>query len=69
MLPAAGFGQAVQRVRRPGTEADVMGAHFPATGYGTRAGFEARGLQPQSALTLGRRLRVLRGGDGGCACA
>ena len=61
MLPAAGFGQAVQRIRRPGTEADVMGDHFPATGYGTRAGFEARGCT-RSALTLGRRLRVLRRG-------
>ncbi len=47
MLPAAGFGQAVQRIRRPGTEADVMGDHFPATGYGTKAGFEARGCTPE----------------------
>lgn len=59
MLPAAGFSQAVQRVQRPGTEPDVMGAHFPATGYGTKAGFERRGCSP-SALFLGRRLRSLR---------
>ena len=61
MLPAADFGQAVQRVQRPGTEPDVMGAHFPATGYGTKAGFERRGCSP-SALFLGRRLRSLRRG-------
>ena len=61
MLPAAGFSQAVQRVQRPGTEPDVMGAHFPATGYGTEAGFERRGCSP-SALFLGRRLRALRRG-------
>ena len=58
MLPAAGFAQAVQRVQRPGTEPDVMGAHFPATSYGTKAGFEQRGCS-SSVLTLGRRLRVL----------
>ena len=61
MLPAAGFGQAVQRVGRPGAEPDVMGAHFPASGYGTKAGFEARGCS-STRLTLGRRLRVLRRG-------
>jgi hypothetical protein len=61
MLPAAGFGQAVQRVQRPGTEPDVMGDHFPATTYGTKAGFERRGCS-SSALRLGRRLRVLSRG-------
>jgi hypothetical protein len=61
MLPAAGFGQAVQRVQRPGTEPDVMGDHFPATTYGTKAGFEGRGCS-SSALRLGRRLRVLSRG-------
>ncbi len=50
MLPAAGFAQAVQRVRLPGTEPDVMGAHFPATSYGTEAGFEQPRLQPQRAV-------------------
>ena len=61
MLPAAGFTQAVQQVRRPGTEPAVMGNHFPVTGYATKAGFEARGCS-SSELTLGRRLRVLRRG-------
>ncbi len=38
-----------------------MGDHFPATTYGTRAGFEQRGCS-SSALRLGKRLRVLRRG-------
>jgi hypothetical protein len=58
MLPAAGFAQAVQRVQRPGTEPNVMGEQFPAAGYATKAGFEARGCS-SSVLSLGRRLRVL----------
>ena len=50
MLPAAGFGQAVQRVQRPGTEPDVMGDHFPATAYGTQGRLRAARLQPQRAV-------------------
>ena len=67
MLPAAGFGQAVQRVRRPGTEPDVMGDHFPATTYGNKAGFE-RADAARSALRLGGGCACCRAA-GGCGCA
>jgi hypothetical protein len=43
MLPSPSFPHAIQRVERPGTEAEVMGRYFPRTSYTTREAFEARG--------------------------
>ena len=43
MLAAPNFRQAIQRVERPGTEAEVMGRYFPRSEYSTREEFEARG--------------------------
>ena len=43
MLVDPDFPHAIQRVARPGTEAEVMGPHFPRADYMTREEFEARG--------------------------
>jgi hypothetical protein len=43
MLVSPRFAKAIQRVERPGTEAQVMGAFFPHTTYTTESAFEARG--------------------------
>jgi hypothetical protein len=43
MLVSPDFNRAIQRVRRPGTERQVMGRYFPKSSYTTRSGFEARG--------------------------
>jgi hypothetical protein len=43
MLPSPSFRHAIQRVERPGTEAEVMGPYFPRSSYTTREAFEARG--------------------------
>jgi hypothetical protein len=43
MLVAPDFGEAIQRVPRPGAEAETMGPYFPRSAYTTTAGFEARG--------------------------
>jgi hypothetical protein len=43
MLASPSFRQAIQRVERPGTEAQVMGPYFPRSSYATREDFEARG--------------------------
>ena len=43
MLASPDFAQAIQRVARPGAEAEVMGPYFPRSAYTTRAEFEARG--------------------------
>lgn len=60
MLPAAGFAQAVQRVTRIGSEADVMGEHFPETAYGSKRGFEARGCRESAVAVRTARLQVDR---------
>jgi hypothetical protein len=43
MLVDPNWDEAIQRVERPGEEADVMHEHFPRTRYATRKKFEARG--------------------------
>jgi hypothetical protein len=43
MLVDPDFPHAIQRVARPGTEAEVMGPYFPRADYMTREEFEARG--------------------------
>lgn len=43
MAPSAGFHQAPQDVRTPGTEARVMGPYFPRSRYTTKADFERLG--------------------------
>jgi hypothetical protein len=43
MLVSPGFRQAIQRVERPSTEAEVMGRFFPRSTYSTVEEFEARG--------------------------
>ena len=48
MLVSPDFEQAIQRVPRPGAEADTMGPYFPAGAYTSKAAFEARGC-PRAA--------------------
>jgi hypothetical protein len=43
MLVDPDWDEAIQRVERPGEEAEVMREHFPRTRYATREAFEARG--------------------------
>jgi hypothetical protein len=43
MLVSPSFAEAIQRVPRPGAEAETMGPYFPATAYASRSEFEARG--------------------------
>jgi hypothetical protein len=51
MLVNRDFAEAIQRVPRPGAEADTMGAYFPISTYASRAEFEARGCPaPQRAV-------------------
>ena len=47
MLPAAGFGHAVQNTATPGDEKAVMGEYLPDGRYSSKADFEARGCSPQ----------------------
>jgi hypothetical protein len=42
-LPSRRFEQAVQRVREPGTEREVMGAYLPRGRYTSTTSFEKRG--------------------------
>lgn len=42
-LPSRWFGQAIQRVRRPGTERAVMGEYLPRGHYTSAKAFESRG--------------------------
>jgi hypothetical protein len=43
MLPAPGFAQAIQRIEKSGTEAQVMGDYFPRGTYTSKADFEKLG--------------------------
>jgi hypothetical protein len=43
MLVSPDFAEAIQRVERPATEAEVMGPYFPRAGYTTAEQFAARG--------------------------
>ena len=43
MLAASGFEHAIQNIRDPGTEEEVMGPYFPRSTYTSTAAFEARG--------------------------
>jgi hypothetical protein len=45
MLVSPTFGQAIQRVQKPGTEPQVMGPYFPRSSYTTEPQFEARGCK------------------------
>jgi hypothetical protein len=42
-LPSAWFDEAIQRVRKPGTEREVMGAYLPRGRYTSTTSFEQRG--------------------------
>jgi hypothetical protein len=42
-LPSPGFDRAIQRVRKPGTEREVMGAYLPRGRYTSVKAFERRG--------------------------
>ena len=43
MLPAPDFAQAIQRIEKSGTEAQVMGDYFPHGTYTSKADFEKLG--------------------------
>jgi hypothetical protein len=45
MLQSPGFDQAPQEIKKPGTEAKVMGPYFPRSAYTTKAEFEKRGCR------------------------
>jgi hypothetical protein len=45
MLVSPGYERAIQRVPRPGAEAETMGNRFPRSVYTTTAEFEARGCR------------------------
>ncbi len=62
MLPAGSFANAIQRVEKPGTEAQVMRDYFPSSAYATSQGFEARGCPSSRLLFRGRGMRARKRG-------
>jgi hypothetical protein len=58
MLVSPDFGQAIQRVPRPGAEAATMGPYFPRSSYSTKEAFEARGCGKAAVSGAKLRLRV-----------